>query len=232
MEFHFKQFSLNQERSPMKVGTDGVLLGAWASCTHCRNALDVGTGTGLLSLMLAQKCEELNITAIEPNTDAFNEAFLNAQNSPWNKRITCLNESFQDHSPQAPYDLIISNPPFYEANTSIDGSGRMQARQSVHLPPEDLFSGISNWLAPDGKFQVIWPEETVRRFILQAAEYQLYLRKQLLIQPRSNQPVNRRIMEFHRHRGPIQQDTLALRIGKEMTPEYRELTSDFYLENT
>ena len=214
----------------MKVGTDGVLLGAWATCAQCRHGLDIGTGTGLLTLMLAQKCPDLQLTAIEPNLKAFKEASANIQRSSWAERITCLNEPFQEHSTQLPYDLIISNPPFYETSTSVDGDGRMQARQSIHLPAEHLLSGVNKWLAKDGKFLVIWPEETVHRFILTAADHQLYVRKQLLIQPQKNKPINRRIIEFQRTRGTVKQDTLCLRDGKEMTADYRILTSAYYLE--
>lgn len=214
----------------MKVGTDGVLLGAWASCEKCRHGLDIGTGTGLLTLMLAQKCPEILITAIEPNLNAFNEASANIQRSEWADRITCLNETFQGHSTQVSYDLIISNPPFYETATSMEGEGRMQARQSIHLPAEHLLSGVNKWLTKEGKFFVIWPEETVRRLILKAAEHQLYVRKQLLIRPKKNKPINRRIIEFRRTRGDVIQDTLRLRDGKEMTAAYRTLTYEYYLD--
>ena len=151
MEFHFQRFSISQSQTPMKVGTDGVLLGAWTRGSG-KQALDIGTGTGLIALMIAQNHPGLNIHAIEPHLKASDEAARNFANSPWSDRLHIHSETLQQHQSDTLYDLIVSNPPFYQAAPKAPDAARSMARQSVHLPSEELLQHTSRLLSPIRKF--------------------------------------------------------------------------------
>lgn len=144
--FRFKQFAVRQKRSPMKVGTDGVLLGAWAEIrTADRRILDIGTGTGLIALMMAQRAPEARITGID--IIDVSEARENAEASPWNDRLTFERTSVQKFESPEPFDLILSNPPFFVDSLTCPDNGRTTARHTVTLPYEDLCDAVVRlWL--------------------------------------------------------------------------------------
>ena len=137
--FQFKQFSIFQDQTAMKVGTDGVLLGAWVN-VFGQNVLDIGTGTGLISLMIAQRFPEANIDALEIDSDAFLQAEENFSNSKFNHRLTLFHTSLQDYNSAKKYDLIVSNPPFFTVNDLVSFDSRKQARQQETLTFTDLIS--------------------------------------------------------------------------------------------
>ncbi len=212
----------------MKIGTDGVLLGSWAGAAGAKRALDVGTGTGLIALMLAQRFPELQVTAIEPNSAAFHEALENFRRSPWEDRLSCKKIRLQDFENEVKYDLIVSNPPFYAAETFSADPGRSQARHSSHLPVPDFLRGVNRLLSEDGRFQVILPEQSAISFILQAGTFNLFLQKQVLISPLTGTPPNRRMLSLGRNRSQTSQRELSIRDPNGYSVEYRNLTRGFY----
>lgn len=228
MYFHFREFSVNQTNTPMKIGTDGVLLGAWITDSG-KQALDIGTGTGLIAIMLAQKISDMVIDAIEPHDAAYLEACENFTNSPWNSRLHCHHITLQNYSPSRKYDLIVSNPPFFKAAVASPESGRAQARQASYLPPEDLLLHTDRMLLPEGSFQVILPENMAQAFILTAGQHHLFLKKQTLVYPDEHKPVNRRLMEFSRHRQDVSMSELYIRENNAYSEDYLRITRDYYL---
>lgn len=156
-DFQFKQFSIWHDKTPMKVGTDGVLLGAWADTMDARAVLDIGTGTGLLALMIAQRNPECLISAIELNEAAVAQAQDNFNASPWRERLHCIHSSLQEFEPEATYDLIVCNPPYFEDSPFLEDKGRTQARVNKSLSvPEILAFGHSH-LNPGGKCALVLP---------------------------------------------------------------------------
>lgn len=176
--FQFKKFSIEQDRCAMKVGTDGVLLGAWTPLEHQPyNILDIGTGTGLIALMLAQRCDAEQIDALEIDADAFEQAVENFEQSPWNDRLFCFHASlddFMDDLQDEEYDLIVSNPPFYTEQVSSGNASRDLARQNASLPFEDLCEASGILLSEVGILAVVIPFKEEEKFLQLAAENALY----------------------------------------------------------
>lgn len=231
--FRFKSFTIIQEQAAMKVGTDGVLLGAWANVGSAGTILDVGTGTGLIALMMAQRSKAF-ITGIEIESKAAEEASANVSNSPWNQRINILNTSFQDFvkTKPDPFDLIISNPPFF-ANSQKSKSELLAIAKHNHmLPPADLIKGAAQLLKADGKIAVILPADSLRLIEDLAAKEQLYLIRKTEVRPNNLKKPHRYLMEFGNTGGNIV-ETDVIRIhnddGLDFTPQYKELTGAFYL---
>ena len=229
--FHFKQFTVNQERSAFKVGTDGVLLGACADIAGVKSILDIGTGTGLIALMLAQRSGAI-ITAVEPDPGSFLQACVNASQSKWAERITVVNSSLQDYNPAGiEFDLIVTNPPWFTGSLKNPDAGKAAARHDIALNYNDLLAGVSRLLAVKGKFQVILPCKEAAIFAVKAREHGLYCNNRLKIKPLPQAAVKRLILTFSWHEVNITERSLIIENGKrhEFTEEYKELTRDFYL---
>ena len=211
----------------MKVGTDGVLLGAWATVSpEDRRALDVGTGTGLIALMLAQRsaASGMNILGIDIDAAAAGEAAANFAASPWADRLTALPVSLQSFT-GGPFDLIISNPPFFAADVAAPDARRSAARQCGSLPPSELLAAARLLLSPSGRLAVIYPPEEAAAFRLEAESAGLYLSRQTRVITTSGQLPKRLLMEFTRTPGlPVFDDLII------DSPACRSLTADFYLD--
>ena len=233
MLFRFKQFVIKQEAAAMKVGTDGVLLGAWTPLYAPSRILDVGAGTGLLSLMLAQRTTNATIEAIEIDEAAYNECCENLQNSPWAERLKAYHTSFQEFlSVGKLYDLIISNPPFYTANYKAPAAARHIARSAEALPFDILLGGVSRLLASTGYFSVIIPYAEEESFIHFAAQYALYPVQGLRTQGTPDAPLKRSILLFSNTRTitPFVPQTLTIEMTRHnYTLAYKTLTKEFYL---
>ena len=175
--FVFKQFSVQQDRCAMKIGTDGVLLGAWTNLDlQPQTILDIGAGTGVLSLMLAQRSPSADLEAIEIDEAAYEQCVENFEASSWADRLFCYHaglDEFMDEI-EHPYDLIISNPPFYAEQVSSGDAARDRARQKQSLPFEELLQGVAKLLAPEGLFSTIIPYKEEADFIALAASYGLF----------------------------------------------------------
>lgn len=199
--FHFKAFSLRQDRCAMKVGTDAVLLGAWAPLPpFCRYILDIGAGTGILSLMLAQRCPEAKVVGVEIDAEAAAQASENAAASPYANRLRIEEAAIQDYRPELPlaFDLIISNPPFFSGGVLSDMLDRQSARHTVRLSHQDLLRSVQQHLAADGTFCLVLPKLEGLRFVEIAASMQLYPHQQLAMRPRSGKGINRLCIAFKR----------------------------------
>ncbi|WP_255317469.1 tRNA1(Val) (adenine(37)-N6)-methyltransferase [Capnocytophaga canimorsus] len=235
MKFTFKSFSVNQSKSAMKVGTDGVLLGAWVSVAHRpHSVLDVGSGTGLIALMLAQRTSAEQIDAVEIDSNAFEECTENFEESPWNDRLFCYHASFDDFVNEMEgetYDLIISNPPFYTQNVTTAHLQRNQARFEVSLPFENLLRGASLLLSPQtGIFAVIVPFEEETLFLEKATAYGLFPQKITHVKGNPKTKIKRSLIAFSKNQQHCLCDELVIETERhQYTPKYIELTKDFYL---
>lgn len=231
--FQFKQFSVNQEKCGMKVGTDGILLGAWADLTDVGRALDIGTGTGLIALMLAQRAPQTMVTAVEIDADSCHQAGENFEHSPWSERLELIASSIQDFSRTAEdkYELIVSNPPFFSGGTFSSSHNRQLVRHTVKLPHGDLLASVRKLLSPVGRFCLILPLMEGLRFIELAAHYNLHCVRQTKIRPKVNKPITRLLLQFERKEKAVIEDELIIQneAQNEWTREYKALTGDFYL---
>lgn len=228
--FKFKQFIVLQEYSAMKVGVDSVLLGAWASVGDAASILDIGTGTGLLALMMAQR-SEAEITAIEIDELAHSEATGNIAKSPWPDKIRVLHTSFQVFSEtcKTKFDHIITNPPYFENSTHPDNKRRKNARHNDELPFADLINGCLQLLSEKGKLSVILPVNMAQGFIRLAFDKGLHMNRTLWVRHRPEKPFHRQLMEFSKNESPIEEVSLVIEDHNGYTEEYKNLTREFYL---
>lgn len=219
----------------MKVGTDGVLLGAWAPIEHNPySILDIGAGTGLIALMLAQRSFAEQIDALEIDEEAYEQATDNFENSPWNDRLFCFHAGLDEfvEEPEDEYDLIVSNPPFYSEDYKTDNEQRDLARFADAMPFEDLIEAADLLLSENGVFAVIIPFKEEEKFITLADEFELYPLKITRVKGTPTTEIKRSLLAFSRKEtAHILIDELIIEISRhQYTPEYIELTKDFYLK--
>lgn len=232
--FHFKQFSIAQDLCTMKVGTDGVLLGAWAETDNASNILDIGAGTGVIAIMLAQRAENAMIDAVEIDEIACTQASENMQASPWSKRLNPIQDAIQDYARTSTkqYDLIVSNPPFFTGGTFSNEEYRNVVRHTVKLPNGDLLAAVRSLLADSGKFCVILPTIEGLRFQERAQNYRLFCTKMTEVKPKDDKPVERLLLQFEKTPKPLVENSLVIQFEKRnhYTEDYIALTGDFYLK--
>ena len=231
-QFNFKQFSICQDRSAFKVGTDGVLLGACAEISSADSILDIGTGTGLVALMAAQR-SEAGIIAIEPDEESFAQAVENVRNSKWAGRIKVENSDIQHYHPGDPkFDLILSNPPYFSDSIRNTDPRKSAARHNDHLTSAELLEAASRLMAVEGKFQIIMPYVEGTVFIAEAQRYNLYCSSIIKIKPLPSSQIRRLILSFTRQRVKVMEKFLTIERGSrhEFTEEYINLTKEFYLK--
>lgn len=229
--FHFKNFKVHMDKCAMKVGTDGVLLGAWVKPTTEKNILDIGTGCGLIALMVAQK-SNASITAIEIDEKAYLQAKENFSISKWHQRLFAYNTSLQKYkyTSTLKYDLIISNPPFFNHASKPLDEGRIQARHTDQLSFAELIDGVNILLSTNGKFSLILPVNEARDFIDRAQLKGLFCNEVLRIHTKDDKPAKRLLMEFSFKLGLIKDNILILQHqNNSYTKDYIELTKDYYL---
>lgn len=232
--FRFKQFAISDEASAMKIGTDGVLLGAWAlEGRQPRHIIDVGCGTGLISLMLAQRFHESRITAIEIDTEAATEARLNVEQSPWSNRIEIVNCNFADYRPTAQVDAIVSNPPFFAEPLRSPLQQRAMARHQAELSPSSLIKWAASILPPYGTLSLIAPAQQCERLIYEASIQKLDCSRISAVKPNHDTPPIRVMLEFtHGLTKSYHEDIIVIRKNTHYTEKYKSLTQDFYLDST
>lgn len=215
----------------MKVGTDGVLLGAWIKTNGTKRILDIGTGTGLIALMLAQRSNAI-IDAIEIDKDAFEQAKENTATSRWNDRLNIFHSSLQDFSEtsKSKYDLIVSNPPFFEGTYKAGTEARSIARHTDEtLSFDDLIKGVKNLLTPDGKFCVILPFKEGNCFIEKSKAGNLHVQKLTRVKTKSDKQEKRMMIEFSFLKiNSIEDDIVIQEEDLSFTKEYIDLTKDYY----
>ena len=233
--FNFKMFAIQQDRCAMKVGTDSVLLGAWCPIENNPfSVLDIGAGTGILSLMIAQRSNAEQIDALEIDEDAYEQCVENFEASPWSDRLFCYHAGLDEFvdDPEQEYDLIISNPPFHSENYKTDNESRDAARFQDALPFEELVDAAHLLLSENGIFAVIIPHKEEDRFIDLCAQAELFPFKITRVKGSHNTPIVRSLLAFKRFELPVlSADELVIEINRhEYTNEYIALTKDFYLK--
>lgn len=230
--FHFKQFTVKQDKCAMKIGTDAILLGAWTNCAEAKIILDIGTGTGILALMMAQKCNA-DIVAIDVEENAIIQAEENIQNSPWKNRIHLFCNSIQNFKVyDKKFDLIIINPPFFQNSLQSPEKARTNARHNLTLSPEEIIETAQKLLAENGRLTIIWPIKQGETFIEIASEKKLFCQRKLLTKPNPGKPFHRMLLEFGSKNKEtiIEELTIETGIRHHYTDAYKELTKDFYLQ--
>ncbi|SMO69172.1 tRNA1Val (adenine37-N6)-methyltransferase [Saccharicrinis carchari] len=229
--FNFKQFAVRQEKAAMKIGTDGVLLGAWASVNKVQSVLDIGTGTGLIALMLAQRTTDALIHAVELDHAAQSEAAFNFKASPWNNRLNAIHADFKTCHWTSSYDLIVSNPPFFKHSLKNPCDKKSIARHTDSLSYDQLIRGAVKLLSNTGRFCVVLPASERNNFKKIAAQDQLYLNKVLYIKPTPSKPPKRVLMEFSfENKLGIENEMIIEEFGRHgYSDDYKQLTKDFYL---
>jgi tRNA1Val (adenine37-N6)-methyltransferase len=233
--FQFKQFSVNQDQTAMKIGTDGVLLGAWTPIdNNPKSVLDLGTGTGIIALMLAQRCDAEQIDALEIDENAYEQAVENFEGSPWGDRLFCFHAGLDEFidDPEDEYDLIVSNPPFFSEDYRSANEQRDLARFQEAMPFEELVEAADLLLSENGIFSVIIPFNEEDRFIELCAEVELFPIKVTRVKGTQNTKIVRSLLAFKRYElSVLTADELVIEISRhEYTPEYISLTKDFYLK--
>lgn len=234
--FQFKQFRIEQDRCAMKVGTDGVLLGAWCHLDFKpESILDIGAGTGLIALMMAQRSAAEIIDAVEIDPQAYEQCVDNFENSDWGDRLFCYHADWQSFAQEMDekYALIVSNPPFFEAPNKALGisAERQQARFTDSLSYENLLEGVDQLLHPKGQFATILPYSVKDRFIDLAAQHQLFPHYLTEVKGHENAAFKRALIQFGREPQPVLQTQLVIEKERhQYTEAYINLTQDFYLK--
>lgn len=245
--FTFKSFSVRQDRCAMKVGTDGVLLGAWAHVEHCKHVLDMGTGTGLVALMVAQR-SKAHIVAIDLDADAVGQAAENFSASPWADRLQALeadirvvggevnSDTVLHNSPSSAFntryfDAILCNPPYFENSLKSPDAARSMARHTDTLNFDELARSASRLLAPAGEFSVVIPYDRATDMTISAACYGLFATRQTIVIPVEGGKPKRVLMAFRHQGAPHIPEILYIRDKqRDYTPEYVRLVKEFYLK--
>ena len=233
--FQFKQFKIEQDKCAMKIGTDGVLLGAWATIDHQPfSVLDIGAGTGVIALMLAQRSFAELIDALEIEENAYEQCVDNFENSDWGDRLFCYHaalDEFAEEMEGETYDLIISNPPFYDENFTSIEENRNLARFTEALPFEDLVKYSAQLLAEKGKFCTIIPHKNEEEFIQLASKEKLFPQKITRVRGHKNSPIKRSLLQFGFEQTALETSELIIEIDRHVyTEDYKSLVKDFYLK--
>ena len=229
--FRFKKFTVFHDRCAMKVGTDGVLLGAWASIINTEQILDIGTGTGLIALMLAQR-STAQIDAVEIDLDAYNQAKENINNSPWPNRIQIYHDSIQNYTINCPkrYNLIISNPPFFTNASKAAIKARTVARHSDLLEQLEILQIAEKLLYENGILAIIYPTEQALIFQEKAESFGFYCQRKLYVKSTPQSPIKRILLELGKIPREYQESTVIIEMARHnYSAEFVNLIKDFYL---
>lgn len=225
--FTFKQFEIQQSKDVFRVGTDGVLLGSLANVDKALKVLEVGTGTGLISLMLAQRNSIAEFLGIDINEEAVNLTRQNFENSPFHAMLKNIHQDFKTFETTEKFDVIVSNPPYFE----VSGSEKDKiARQTVELNFRQLISKSSTLLSETGVFSVIIPTEAGQDFIKIAEEKQLFLIKRIYIRGIETSKPKRLVLEFSLTEQPLKEQEFAIeKSPRQYSDQYLELTKEFHV---
>lgn len=229
--FSFKQFTICQDKSAFKVGTDGVLIGASADITGVKRILDIGSGTGLIAIMLAQRCNA-EIVSIEPDHESYLQTCYNVSLCKWSSRIKVENTRLQNYFPgNEKFDLIVTNPPYFTDSLKNPDPRKAAARHNDSLTSEEILEGASRLMDDEGRLQLILPYPQGNVFIAEAQKWGLYCNNMLKIKPLPGAGIRRLILTFSRKRLRITERFLTIEHGRryDFTEEYINLTKEFYL---
>lgn len=231
--FRFKRFTVYHDKCAMKVGTDGVLLGAWAHVEGAREVLDAGAGTGLIGLMVAQRNLSARITAVELNATAAEQARENVIQSPFADRMTVIGDDFRHYARTVPgkFDHVVCNPPYFTASLPSPDEHRTLARHAVTLAPDELLESAGGCLKEKGRLSLILPEEALDHWKETAREKNLFIKKITWVHPRAGTPPKRVLLEFTKQEAnPPNIGQLTIETERHRyTEEFIALLKDFYL---
>jgi tRNA1Val (adenine37-N6)-methyltransferase len=232
--FRFKQFTIQQAHAAMKVGTDGVLLGAWASVPGPGSrVLDVGTGTGLIALMIAQRTRDVRVDALEIDTSSAEQAKENFQNSPWKDRLNCMDFSFQDYASQYKdsYDQIICNPPFFSASSKTQSKEKNLARHDDSLSLKDIFRACVSLMKESTTISLILPVHREAQAFELISEHQMHCKRLTRVMPAPGKPTKRVLLEISFAPDKCDEEYLTIETEKRhlYTEKYKNLVNEFYL---
>lgn len=226
--FKFKQFTIKQEKSSMKVGTDGVLLGAWTNVQNATEILDIGGGTGLIALMIAQRSSG-NITCVEIDIDSCNECSENVNSSPWENRIDVVNDSIQNFISTKKFDLIVSNPPFYSSFNEGMTKGRMTARQTKSLDYNTLINLSKGLLNSTGTLSIIVPFDQEEPILQYASDAGFFVNRIARVRGKVNGKIIRTLLELSGQSSSSITEEFAIEISRHnYTESFTNLVKDFY----
>jgi tRNA1Val (adenine37-N6)-methyltransferase len=229
--FEFKQFRIEQQKAAMKVGTDGVIIGAWVSVNHSSRILDVGTGTGLIALMIAQRSNAL-IDAVEIDDPAYSEAKYNFDQSPWKERLEIFHSDFNTFPNEKGhlYDLIVCNPPFFIDSLKTSDHQLAKAKHNESMTFGQLIQGSAKILKGTGRLAVIIPIESFAEFRETARLQGFYLHKQTYVITKPKRPVSRVLLEFSLMQGyTVTSEILIQNDNGQFTDQFKEMTGPYYL---
>jgi tRNA1Val (adenine37-N6)-methyltransferase len=230
--FSCKEFDITQSENIMKVSTDAILLGAWTDIpVSCSHILDIGTGSGILALMLAQRASEAMVTAIEIDQEAYQLAAGNFQKCKWSDRLAAINCSLQDFTYEETFDLIICNPPFFSGGVLSESPQKLVARHTQKLSHQDLLFSVKRLLSVDGLFSVVLPYVEGKRFIELANNFNLYCTHEMNVRGSEHKPIERLLLTFSRTAKDTVTDSIVIEMEQrhKYSPEYIALTQSFYL---
>jgi tRNA1Val (adenine37-N6)-methyltransferase len=230
--FHFKQFDIDHSKSSMKVGTDGVLLGAWTDVSDAKSILDVGTGSGLIALMLAQRTgNEVTIEGVDIDEVDILQAQENILNSPWAKKVKVFCCPIQDWNPKHKYDLLVSNPPYFVNSFEPPDKKRITSRHTVTLSHSDLLEAAFRLLKTEGRINVILPTVEGIQFMKAGESMGFSCTKLFSFRPRKNKPVERWLIELTLASSAITKGEIVMyEEGNTWSEAYKTLTREFYLK--
>ncbi len=229
--FRFKQFSVVQNKCAMKVNTDGVLLGAWANVSVAKRILDIGTGTGVIALMMAQRNNEAIIDAIDIDQGAYLQAKENVEQSPWRERLNVFDTPLQKFEPGLLYDLIISNPPYFVNDFKSGNAQKDVARHSITLSYEDLLAGINRLLAPAGRANLVLPVFNLALLQTLSGRLGLFVSRLCEVTAVDAKPPYLALIQLERGEKEIEKTVLCIQNGQgDFTEQYKQVAKDFYLK--
>lgn len=231
--FNFKQFTINDHGCGMPISTDGVLLGSWAALPQQGHLVDIGTGSGLLALMAAQRTQATTITAIELDSAAATAATANFAASPWLARLNCIEDNiihWSQHIPPASINAIICNPPYFNAGQQAQQQQRATARHTDTFSHQQLLAVISHLLTTDGSANIILPTYEGQQLITQAQAYGLYCRRQCDVRTTEHKPIMRTLIQLTKNCSVTEQQQLCIHTGNGYSTDFIALTKDFYLK--
>lgn len=231
--FQFKQFRIEQSHAAMKVGTDGVTLGAWVKCENAFRILDIGAGTALVSIMLAQR-SRAQIDAVELDSDACIDASLNIANCRWHDRIKLYNQSIQNYacSEVGLYDCIVCNPPYFNGSFQSDCENRNVARHNLNLDLKELFRIAFKLLTDEGSFSIVYPTSNLNQVESEAMLVGLHLQELILLKPTPQKPSKRFVASFTKKNVVAHRTEMVIEEGgrHQYSQEYINMVRDFYLK--
>lgn len=232
--FRFKQFAVHQSRSAMKVGTDGVLLGAWANGAGAQNMLDVGSGSGLIALMMAQRFQNAEIDAVEMEEEAYEQSLINFSNAPFPKKIQGFHASLQEwlRFSKRTYDLMICNPPYFYKGFPVENEKRKLSRDAAYLQPDLLIKAFINLAGKNGLLSMILPADEGEKFISTAQASEIFCIRKTIVYSKPDRPPIRLLLEFSKLHMEMHFGELIIENNgpHNYTEAYKSLTKDFYLK--